>query len=104
MSKYVDVESLGIKKANPEIFKNKAYADGWNSAIDIILSASVADVEEIRHGKWIYKGHHEMMGHVFHCSACERWMFANSTHRVVEKYPYCHCGAKMESVEGLEED
>lgn len=104
MSNYIDIESLGIGRANPEVFENRAYAEGWNSAIDIILSAPTADVEEVRHAKWIYKGHHEMMGHAFQCSACERWMFTNSLNRVVEEYPYCHCGAKMESVEGLEED
>lgn len=104
MPKYIDVESLGIKKANPEIFENKAYADGWNAAIDIIVSAPTADVEEIRHGEWIYEGHHEMMGHVFQCSVCGRWMFTNSPEHVVGDYPYCHCGVKMESVKGFPRD
>lgn len=63
-----------------------------------------ADVEEVRHGKWIYRGNNWKMEHVFECSVCERWLFTNSTECVVEEYPYCHCGAKMESVEGLEED
>ena len=61
-----------------------------------------ADVEEVKHAKWIYKGHHDMMRHAFQCSACERWMFTNSLENVTEEYPYCHCGAKMKSVEGLE--
>lgn len=78
--------------------------DGWNSAIDVILSAPTVDAEEVRHAKWIYKGYHDMMGHVFHCSVCERRMFANSTECVVEKYPYCHCGAKIDKVEGLGEN
>lgn len=68
-----------------------------DSAIDCndIMRFPIADVEEVRHAKWIYRGHHEMMGHVFRCSICGRWMFANSTDCVVEEYPYCHCGAKM---------
>lgn len=104
MAKYIDIESLGIGRANSEVFENRAYADGWNAVIDIVLSAPTADVEEVRHGKWIYKGHNDMMGYVFQCSVCGRWRFANSLENVIEEYPYCHCGAKIESVEGLEDD
>ena len=99
MAKYIDIESLGIGRANSEVFENRAYADGWNAAIDIVLSAPTADVEEIRHARWIYKGHHEMMGHAFECSVCGRWRFANSIEHVIEEYPYCHCGAKMDGGE-----
>lgn len=104
MAKYIDIESLGIGRANSEVFENRAYADGWNAVIDIVLSAPTVDVEEVRHGKWIYKGHNDMMGYVFQCSVCGRWRFANSLENVIEEYPYCHCGVKMESVKGLEED
>ena len=104
MPRYIDVESLGIGRANSEVFENRAYADGWNAAIDIITSAPTADVREVKRGHWIYKGHNDMMGYVFQCSVCWRWRFANSPENVIEAYPYCHCGAKMESVEGLEED
>lgn len=72
--------------------------------MQMLDNAPIADVEEVRHGKWIYKGHHEMMGHVFQCSLCERWMFANSTEHVIEEYPYCHCGAKMEDTQGFGEN
>ena len=46
MSRYIDKDALGIGRANPEVFENKAYADGWNSAVDIILSAPAIDAEE----------------------------------------------------------
>ena len=72
-------------------------------AIDCLKCVPIADVEEVRRGKWIYKGHHEIMGHAFQCSACERWMFTNSPNHVVEEYPYCHCGAKMEDTQGFGE-
>ena len=81
-----------------------SYRIGYELAIRRIENESIADVEEVRHGKWIYEGHHEMMGHAFQCSVCTRWMFTNSPEYVVEEYPYCHCGAKMESVKGLEDD
>lgn len=35
MSRYIDADALGIGKANRDAFENKAYADGWNAAIDI---------------------------------------------------------------------
>lgn len=96
MPRYIDVESLGIGRANSKVFENMAYADGWNAAIDIITSAPTADVQEVKRGYWIYKGHNDMMGYVFQCSVCGRWRFANSSENVIEEYPYCHCGAKME--------
>nr|DAD78978.1 MAG TPA: hypothetical protein [Siphoviridae sp. ctv4j104] len=80
------------------------FVKGYAEAMDNLADVPAADVEEVRHGKWIYEGHHEMMGHAFQCSVCTRWMFTNSPEYVVEEYPYCHCGAKMESVEGLEDE
>lgn len=47
MSRYIDADALGICKANRDVFENKAYADGWNAAIDIIESAPTADVAEV---------------------------------------------------------
>lgn len=73
-------------------------------AIDCLKCVPTADVEEVRHAKWIYEGYHDMMGHAFQCSLCKRWMFTDSPKHVVKEYPYCHCGAKIDEVEGLEED
>ena len=67
--------------------------------MQMLDNAPTADVEEVRHGRWIYEGHHEMMGHAFQCSVCGRWMFTNFPKHVVEEYPYCHCGAKMEDTQ-----
>lgn len=47
MSRYIDAAALGIGKANRDVFDSKAYADGWNAAIDIIESAPTADVAEV---------------------------------------------------------
>lgn len=52
MANYIDTDALGIGKANPEVFENKAYADGWNLAVDIILSAPAADVQKVKRAKW----------------------------------------------------
>lgn len=54
MIRYIDADALGICKANRDVFDNKAYADGWNAAIDIIESAPTADVAEaVRCNGWI---------------------------------------------------
>lgn len=101
MSNYIDrdVAIEMIKNdASDLVYYNK------EEAIDCLKCVPVADVEEVRHAKWIYRGQNAMMEHVFECSVCERWVFTNSPECVVEGYPYCHCGAKIESVEGLEED
>lgn len=46
MSKYIDVEALGIGIARAEIFANPEFARGWNNAIEIINNAPAADVWE----------------------------------------------------------
>ena len=95
MPRYIDAEKLCELAINN--------IDGTVDANDI-MRFPTADVQEVRHGKWIYCGHHEFHGHVFECSVCGRYLFANSKEDVYWEYPYCHCGAKMESVEGLEEN
>ena len=109
--KYIDADALLNKMqerysalARDYNGDSETYAMGFSDAIEFLENAPTADVEEVRHGEWIYEGHHEMMGHVFRCSICERWMFTNSPKHVVEDYPYCHCGAKMESVKGFPRD
>lgn len=116
MARYVDADALKDKMfnyydcVNPntskdnykgETLMNYEVVDMIEGCID---NAPTADVEEVRHGKWIYRGNNWKMEHVFECSVCERWMCTGFPEYVVEEYPYCHCGAKMESIEGLEED
>lgn len=47
MKRYVDVDELGIGRANPDAFENKDYVDGWNSAISILEKADVEDVVKV---------------------------------------------------------
>ncbi len=47
MSKYIDVDALGIGIARAEIFANPGFARGWNNAIEIINNAPAADVVEV---------------------------------------------------------
>lgn len=95
MSKYVELVSVQKK-----IMRMTNDVRGADIAREIGKMPTV-DVEEVKHGKWIYRGYHGMMGHTFECSVCGRWMFTLFPKHVLEEHPYCHCGAKMESVEGL---
>lgn len=114
MPRYIDAEMVECKidemqnrlLTNDDLLWdiNKPYYTGLAMARGFLNDTSTADVQEVKHGRWIYCGHHEMMGHAFQCSVCERWMFTNFPKHVIEEYPYCHCGAKMETVKGLEED
>lgn len=47
MSRYIDVDALGIGRANPDVFIRDEYARGWNLAIEIIENAPTADVAEV---------------------------------------------------------
>lgn len=47
MSRYIDVDKLGIGRANPDAFESKDYADGWNSAISILEKADVEDLVKV---------------------------------------------------------
>lgn len=57
MSDYIDRAALGIGLCNRDVFENKGYADGWNAAVKILKEAPAADVQEIKHGKWIEDGY-----------------------------------------------
>ena len=104
MAKYIDADKINAELMDEYHGMISDESMKIYKIMQMLDNAPIADVEEVRHGKWIYKGHHEMMWHAFQCSVCERWMFTNSLNNIVGEYPYCHCGAKMERVEGLEED
>ena len=91
MSKYIDAEKLC------EFARNHI-----NKSVDCndIMRFPTADLQEVRNGKWVYCGrHHDFLGHVFECSVCGRYLFSYSKEDVYLKYPYCHCGAKMDEEE-----
>ena len=47
MTEYIDRDSIGICRCNPDVFEDKGYAKGWNAAIDIIQNAPAADVRPV---------------------------------------------------------
>lgn len=104
MPNYIDRNIL-LEELNETQIEDDEYYKGLGRAKQIVCDQPTVDVEEVRHGKWIYEGRHlVIMEHAFQCSVCGRWMLTNFPKHVVEEQPYCHCGVKMESVKGLEED
>ena len=57
-----------------------------------------ADVQEVRHGRWMYCGKLSGHGHWWQCSECFRK--ESTKHKAdIKDYPYCYCGAKMDGKE-----
>ena len=83
------------------------YADGWNDACvyirDKLEEENPADVEPVRHGNRNIRFADEMTL-CLECSVCGRRVDNIDLHYLLEageygdacqRYPYCHCGAKM---------
>lgn len=88
---------LGVDFCNPDVFENKAYAEGWNSLIKIIKDAPAVDAEPVRHGRWMENIVEDVRAYPpysykngYKCSLCGRKTRS-------KKEPYCHCGAKMDA-------
>lgn len=110
MSRYIDADSLyeKLEKQCYEITKYcggpevKQYRMGFQEAIDTLKNEPAVEVKEVKHGHWvemvrIRKGRSVRLVH-WQCSLCGCFLGTNTAN-------YCpNCGAKMESVEGLEED
>ena len=47
MGRLIDADKLGIGKANREVFTVPEYADGWNSAVELIENAPTVDAVEV---------------------------------------------------------
>ena len=101
MAEYIDRKALGISKCNPDVFENKGYAEGWNSAIEIIENAPDADVAEVKHGYW-EEVDSTPKGQMFHCSVCHKTAYFPQPTRDKtwkKQCPYTYrpnCGAKMD--------
>lgn len=98
MSDYIDRAALGIGLCNRDIFREKSYADGWNAAVKILKEAPAADVQEIKHGKWIKMDIIPDDPDYF-CSECRNFIdVATGKVTPIERgLLYCpNCGAKMD--------
>ena len=60
-----------------------------------VRNIPAADVAPIIRGTWDLL-RHDKFSDVFQCSECGRKVSLTHGRDVLEQFPYCHCGAKME--------
>ena len=86
MNRYIDLNKLGIGYANRNVFENKDYVDGWNSAIDIISKAPTADVVEVVRCKDCEIAIEDFM--------CDGWYYCNNNRMTHSPSHFCGYGRK----------
>ena len=80
---------------------NEHFIFGIESVLEYVENLPAADVAPVVHGRWklLHKGDWTS---VFVCSVCGRRETItesesyNSRIKMPRKYPYCHCGARMD--------
>lgn len=94
MSRYIDAEAF-FKVINTLPYKDTSYPDAsvYNGAIsdvaDMLTHFPAADVQEVRHGRWVQDG----TGYHAKCSVCGEIVYRGWY------YSFCpNCGAKMDEV------
>lgn len=68
----IDADALGIGRANPDVFKEKAYAWGWNAAIDVINAAPTIDAVPVVRCKDCHWRGTEECGFFYRCECGEQ--------------------------------
>lgn len=98
MNKHIDSEAF-FKVINTLPYKDTSYPDAsaYNGAIsdvaDMLAHFPAADVQEVRHGRWVVKSDYPKKAE---CSACG-YPIENE---LVCWWDYCpNCGAKMDKEE-----
>ena len=102
MDKYIDKEKLLQKLSRMiDYCENDNKVNGLTAlfqACDAIMDCPTADVQDVRHGRWMYCGKSSGHDHMWQCSECLR-MESTKHKSDIKDYPYCHCGAKMDAKE-----
>lgn len=60
-----------------------------------MLNVTSADVQPVKHGKWIRKESYGSRDNFYYCSECNRIINVVCGDSL-SNYPYCHCGARMD--------
>lgn len=96
MPRYIDAEP--IEQFITDGLNNKEKPFGW-IGVEILTEvkyAPTADVTPIVHAHWILKAKISENCFRYNCSHCNRWVQAGAKENPAERFPYCHCGAKMD--------
>lgn len=109
MSRYIDADKLSEEISHTYIDNDSALSYrasfdgdtliGKMQVIDIISEQPTADVQEVRHGKWIREDLVEIVFitevYLWRCSECGEEF--KETENNIGHYHYCtNCGAKMD--------
>lgn len=77
---------------------------GIMTAVSYIRNQPAADVRPEQHGHWIRRtGAFDKRDNFYCCSECNRTINIICGDKI-SNYPYCHCGAKMDESERLENE
>ena len=101
---YIDKDELLFEMTNTFVPQDMDTCRAYALAKKLIENTPAADVEPIKHGRWIEHHGQSYLVHPikydeygnpvlqnyinYECSECGR--------KASELYPYCHCGAKMD--------
>ena len=93
MPRYIDADEL-LKLYTLNIPEEKYFNVPLEVVQQNIKDMITADVQEVRHGKWVLEYEPDGHPYCFHCSVCD-----DDFHYISIKtaYKYCpNCGAKMD--------
>lgn len=88
-----DIEALKAKDMKT-LYMIRGAKEILDSVDTDLCYIPVADVQPVKHGRWIITDDVEHFIAV--CSECGR----TEDSRCIKDMPYCHCGARMESAKG----
>lgn len=101
MAEYIEREKIReeYEKLTRSYVRNDPYIADWRFD-EMIESLPAADVATVRHGRWL-PFRVGFLTSIFECSECHRRIaFSSYKVRTFEmlnrRYPFCHCGAKMD--------
>ena len=87
--------------------KGVEFNDGHVTAVNLDTFDGVIRFEPVKHGRWVVS-QVRSLDSVFTCSECSREVstandyFGEPSRHVGGRYPYCHCGARMNTDKGEE--
>lgn len=95
MDEYIERDSLAGKLIEMKYCSTSSKID-FGDVIRLINSELTADVQEVRHGKWIYDGS-DIGWANYKCSFCGECFVLEAGTPQENEYNFCpHCGAKMD--------
>lgn len=91
MARYKNIELLDCMVLSG---KSNEFCEGVMFALEQVDKLPTADVEEVKHGKWIETGYFDhLKTPIYRCSEC--WKEVADHH--IKLHKRClHCGAKMD--------